>query len=288
MSNYERDLEKAIALSIDNYNSNLYLDLEFKPLKDIIDIPKYNIYKDYIDYSDCIILPKLYLEKITNHQNIYSSHKKINIFNYPVIIDFLGIKFTVLDYQNLTHYAYISDEYFNKLIDFYKSNNDDDLYQINIKGRSEVIISNNNIKKVILEPKNIEFLETKNQLQLFENNIGKLYRLLNKNHLIYSNDKKQLFEIKQIIDFEDNDLDYGYCVDNDLIIDFYIEENKLQEWNNTLAELKKKQIENDRKRSEKLKELKSFKFKNGKICSNSEELPLTKEELRLKRLSKFG
>jgi hypothetical protein len=354
---YQQELEKQLTKGID-------LHLQIQTLDNLLHFgsKKFLQYEEYLNYSDIIILPHSYMEQLKIYINNLDNNK-------PIVLECLGLKFTVLDFQNSTHFAYISKEYYNKLrsllymdLDPYKDPNkhedeyineylnleekknsdlndtmnydededgdededrmdeemDEEIDEVD-ENTSTSTIANcnmdntnkyrsvkemnadkkfvidksviclkclfttikmiNNIKKVILEPLNSEFLETTNQLELFENNIGKHYRVLEIGQTIYSSNKQQKFNVIKIICYSENSSDnelemehnmidnpssinVGYCVDTDIIIDFFIPEIKLKEWERILKEKKETLLKS---RDNKLKELNTIKYNGNSI-----------------------
>jgi hypothetical protein len=225
-------------------------------------------YLEYNNNSNFIIIPYRMFNQLEEFNKFIFQFE--DIISRPIVfkIAHLDIYLSVVDFIE-DDYCYISDHIFNKYF-----NTDNSLYL-------KYIIDIKDITKIILEPLDKEFLNVKNQIEMFENNIGIKYRVLNKGFEIKSNDMKIKFKVKDIIS-NDNNIDViGYCVDTNVIIDFYIPEDKLKLWN---KEIEDKHIKN-MERYNKLQEL------NGTTISTrveEDDKPLSREELRARRLKKFN
>lgn len=253
----KRSRNIAIKKAKDDFNNGLLLSNQSIVLPfDFIAEDIKNKYIDYNNKSNFIIAPYNILEEIENFNKsilLVEDYKN----NRPFVIKINNILFTIIDFIN-DEYFYVSDDYYNL---YFQS-----IQNIEIK----YIINIYDINKVILKPLEKEFLLEQNHLSLLDNNIGVKYRVLYEN-LIIKTDKNINFIVDKII-INDEESEYGYSVENDLIIDFYIPEEQYNIWSKEI-----KEIENNRKSN--MEKLKNISINNSK--------KLTKEELRLSRLKYF-
>jgi hypothetical protein len=223
-------------------------------------------YSKYNDNSNFVIIPYSMFSKIEEFNNYIYQFDDIDD-NRPMILKIkeYNIYLSVIDFIEGDN-CYISDHIFEKYFLKYS--------EVYLKYITEIY----DIEKIILEPFDRDFLNVKNQLEMFENYIGINYRVLSKDMILSSKDNKIKFKVKDII-INNCTMECGYCVDSDVIVDFYIPEDKLDKWNKEIAELNKKKI----------KQFENLNSLNGTIISTrTNDKQLSKEELREYRLKRFN
>lgn len=294
------DLNEAIRLSTALYNEELNRNkrnglaittnvLNFNLLTDDYYKDKYT--KDNVELGnmgDFIILPNNLYSKIMNFCVMYT----IEFENKPVILlhKESNTYFTLRDSID-DEYAYISENYYNNI----QEHLDTVMCTLHL-----VVDLPDSITKLILEPSNKEFLTINNQLELLENNIGVNYRILQSNMIIHVINKKLQFTVKQLFGSDSEDIQLGYCVDSNIDIEFYVDEDKLKSWNKEIKDEKDKQEQLARERSERLKILQTgFRYISKSntptasnnvehVTSNNDELSSTMQDVRATRLIYFN
>lgn len=249
------DLEKALQASLKLYEEESQLKLLNNDIKinDVVlplSMAPNDKFIEY-NYSDILLLPTKYSDIIFNN-NFDNTLNIFRVNNLNVYVTFYEF------YDTLDEYIYVSDNIYNYI---------EDPYNVELCLYNHYLVDR---EKVILQPLNIDFFEVKNQLDLFKNIIGNKFRILyNDMYLnIYSVELKKDLEFKIIID--NNDI--IKAIDVDLAIDF-------QPSDELVEQFKQKQEEKKRK----LDKLKGFKM-STKTEEIDDEIPLTREEVRQKRL----
>ena len=294
------DLDEAIRLSTAVYNEELNRNkrngitiatniLNFDLLTDDYYKEKYTKTNSMLSkMGDFIILPNNLYSRIINFCVMYT----IEFENKPVILlhKESNTYFTLRDSID-DEYAYVSENYYNKMREYL------DTTMCNL---SLVVDLPDSITKLILEPSNKEFLTIKNQLELLENNIGVNYRILQSNMVIHVINKNIQFTVKQIFGSDSEDIQIGYCVDSNINIEFYVDEDKLKTWNKEIKDEKDKQEQLERERYERFKILqKGFRYNSksntsivsnndDSIASNNNEASLIIQDVRTTRLNYFN
>jgi hypothetical protein len=294
------DLDEAIRLSTALYNEELNRNkrnglvittnvLNFNLLTDDYYKKKYTKDNEELgNMGDFIILPNNLYSKIMNFCVMYT----IEFENKPVILlhKESNTYFTLRDSID-DEYAYISENYYNKI----QEHLDTVMCTLHL-----VVDLPDSITKLILEPSNKEFLTITNQLELLENNIGVNYRILQSNMVIHVINKNIQFTVKQLFGTDSENIQLGYCVDSNIDIEFYVDENKLKSWNKEIKDEKDKQEQLARDRAERLKVLQTgFRYisKSNTLtasnnveptASNNVEHDLTTQDIRATRLNYFN
>jgi hypothetical protein len=294
------DLDEAIRLSTALYNEELNRNkrnglvittnvLNFNLLTDDYYKKKYTKDNEELgNMGDFIILPNNLYSKIMNYCVMHT----IEFENKPVILlhKESNTYFTLRDSID-DEYAYISENYYNKIQEYL----DTVMCTLHL-----VVDLPDSITKLILEPSNKEFLTITNQLELLENNIGVNYRILQSNMVIHVINKNIQFTVKQLFGTDSENIQLGYCVDSNIDIEFYVDENKLKSWNKEIKDEKDNQEQLARDRAERLKMLQTgFRYisksntltasnNDEPTASNNVEHDLTTQDIRATRLHYFN
>lgn len=187
-------------------------------------------------------------------------------------------------------YIYVTDQCFQDLkLDFYTS--------CNFKIYNEIIPKG---EKIVLEPKQKEFLEIKDQESLLLPVLNKDFRTLHKDQTIriYSFELEKELEFK-IIEINPLDSDIISIIDTDLVVDFrvpehFIEKPKTKEMNTNLYS--NLDNTNGATNCNTNKSINNTKFPGngqtvvsfGKTDEEATERVLTREEIRAARLKAFS
>lgn len=217
---------------------------------------------DYAEYnfSDIILIPMKYYDQI------YSKNSELNVLKLKCNdVETYGTVFNIVEgdciYVSITIFQYFK----NNKVNVYTTPFD-------------IYLCNNRLIKqdlVILEPINIEFFDIKNQLELFKNYIGDKYRVLYNNMIlsVYSQEIKK--DLIFIVKLDENLL--LPAINMDLKIDFQPKEELVTTFENKQKEEKEK--------CEKM--LNFIDNCRGVISTKTEEEPITREEIRKRRLAFF-
>jgi hypothetical protein len=265
-------MEDAIKASLEQFNidnqqrllnNNIYIKNVILPFSQCDYAIKNNINSN----SDKILLPNKYIDYIYSFQNA----QELNIFKIELEDSYIyGTLYDFIDDDII----YISDKLFEFFTDKYPLVKHGVEFKLTLSNHHLV-----NKDTVIIKPLTINFFDVKDQLKLFENIIGKEFRILY-NHLtisIYSH------EIQDIIDFEiiiDNDINNNIiikAIDIDLSIDFQPDEELVKKYQDEQDKIKQ--------RLAKLTSLKSG-FKISTI-TEEDDIELTREEVRKIRLEYY-
>lgn len=219
-------------------------------------------YKDYI-YSDIVIVPSYFLDSIYTNSNSELNTLKISIdddYVYGTVFDFTTDNILYVSVQIFQQLKKMCKNVFLKkfIVTLYNKYSDDDFIQ--------------------LKPHNIEFFDIKDQIKLFENYIGKKYRVMYNGLTlkIYSMEAQKDIEFTVIMD---DDIIIS-AINMDLSIDFKPDEELVKEFE-YIQEEKKRKVE------------KLLSFNNTMISTKTveeeddDEPQLTREQIRELRLKYF-
>jgi hypothetical protein len=262
-------MDDAIKASLEQFN----IDNQQRLLTDSIYIKNVILPFSQYDYaiknninnnSDKILLPKKYIDYIYSFQNA----QELNIFKIELEDSYIyGTLYDFIDDDII----YISDKLFEFFTDKYPLVKHGVEFKLTLSNHH--LVNKNN---VIIKPLTINFFDVKDQLKLFENIIGKEFRILY-NHLtisIYSQEIQDIINFEIVIDNNINNNIIIKAIDVDLNIDFQPDE-----------ELVKKYQDKMKQRLENL----TTRFKISTITKeDDDDIELTKEEVRQKRLEYYA
>ncbi len=270
------NIEQALMLSRELYemelaqkkSNGLELSLNILPFEFCEELKE--TYFDNEKYnSNSIIIPRRIFQQIIKYQQeIFSNNEN----TLESSLESALLKPITLKIDNMNLYLVVSGSY------------DDDFAYVPTQiyhtyfSKDDTIICTykldmaDKVEKIILEPLSNIFLDIKDLSQLFENNIGRIIRFIQKDQIIKSNNEDLSFKINMIISNE-KEVDIGYCIDGDVIIDFYIPDDILKRWTIEINELREK-------RQKTLASLQGLAISTR----TTEKKELSKDELRQQRL----
>ena len=333
-NNDNTDLERAIQASLQETTHNHYTEEEFnRELEEVLEqsrieeedrisslrsntfslpilpmsmLPEhlFQYYTKINQSCNKVIVPQEILLHLFPENSDYNDSLDSHIDNgNPIMFQLTGYSFegTNIDLDKTViysldsfldiEYIYVTDQCFQDLkLDFYTS--------CNFKIYNEIIPKG---EKIVLEPKQKEFLEIKDQESLLLPVLNKDFRTLQKDQTIriFSFELEKELEFK-IIEINPLDSDIISIIDTDLVVDFsipehFIEKPKTKEMNadlysslNTTNDFK-----NDITDTSKLEKTKfpgngQTVVSCGKTDEEATERALTREEIRAARLKAFS
>jgi hypothetical protein len=266
------NIEQALILSRELYemelaqkkSNGLELSLNILPFEFCEELKETYPDNEKYNSNSIIIPPRIFQQIIKYQQEIFSNNESS--------LESALLKPITLKIDNMNLYLVVSGSY------------DDDFAYVPTQiyhtyfSKDDTIICTykpdiaDKVEKIILEPLSNIFLDIKDLSQLFENNIGRIIRFIQKDQIIKSNNEDLSFKINMIIS-NDEEVDIGYCIDGDVIIDFYIPDDILKRWTIEINELREK-------RQKTLASLQGLAISTR----TTEKKELSKDELRQQRL----